>query len=366
MPVFVNHVIGALVAGGAERFVVSLVKALAGLDLPVGLIVLSSRTDAAGAAMRRELERARIPVAIGPTDRVGARTVAWYARELRARQAARVHLHTPNTELMHWLAARPAGAGRPVFRTVHNTAPVDGLLPRLACRRNRAACSIACSAAVLDAGRGSYPEPFVVIRNGVEFDAPPRDERASLAARRHLGLDPDMIHFVAIGRMGGPTLDTAQKAHDLLLRAWRRVAPGARRARLHLLGDGPLRPALERLASNDTTVRFHGTSAEVARWLCAADVFVMPSRYEGLPIAAIEAVGAGLDAVFSDIPPLRELAAPSALYVPADDEAALAAALQSRVDAVPLVDAAAVALFRARFSIDRTAAQYRDIYDRHA
>lgn len=366
MPVSVIHVIGALVAGGAERFVVSLVKALASRDLPVELIVLSSRTDAAGAAMRGELDRAGIPVAVGPTERVGARTVAWYTRQLRARPAAHVHLHTPNTELMHWLAARPAGARRPVFRTVHNTAPVDGLLPRLACQRNEAACSIACSTAVLDAGRARFPQPFVAIRNGIEFPTPPRDQQAAHAARRHFGLEPDATHFVAIGRMGGRTLATAQKAHDLLLRAWRRGAIGRRGGRLHLLGDGPLRPALERMASDDPTIRFHGTTPEVPHWLSAADVFVMPSRHEGLPIAGIEAVGAGLPAVFSDIAPLRELEAPAALHVPVDDEAALAAALQSRVAAVPAVDAAAVAAFRARFSIDRTASLYRDVYARFA
>jgi glycosyltransferase involved in cell wall biosynthesis len=166
--------------------------------------------------------------------------------------------------------------------------------------------------------------------------------------------------------MSGGALNTAQKGHDLLVRAWQKGQIGGRGGRLHLLGDGSLRPALEKLAANDPTIRFHGTVANVRQWLRATDVFVMPSRYEGLPIAAIEAVSEGLPAIFSDIAPLRELEPPFALYIPANEESSLISAMSSVVSNVPQVDTDSVLSFRERFSIEKTAFLYERLYNQYS
>lgn len=362
----VVHVIGALVAGGAERFVVFLTKALAGSGLRVELFVLSSRTDVAGEKMRSDLALAGIPTAVGPTEGVGLRSIAWYSRELRRRAGARVHLHTPNTELMHWLAGG-FGVARPLlFRTVHNTALPDAPHLRFAYSRNLAACSIACSESVLLVNRNRFAGPFLAIRNGIEFKNPLRTASDRSEARSILRLPAKCLHFVSIGRMAGRSLESAQKAHDVLLRAWRLGRMGDKGAFLHLLGDGPLRPMLEELATGDPTIRFHGTISEVERWLCAADAFVMPSRHEGLPIAGIEAIGAGLPAIFSDIAPLRELTSPEARYVPVGDEAELANAFVAFAERLPVPNPTAVQEFRRQFSIEWTAQSYCDVYKKFA
>ena len=98
------HVIGAFVAGGAERFVVSLIQRMKFDGADPSLCVLSSRCDAVGLEMRAMLTAARIHVEVGPSARVGWGTLKWYARMLSKWRPDIVHLHTPNTEMIQYLS----------------------------------------------------------------------------------------------------------------------------------------------------------------------------------------------------------------------------------------------------------------------
>ena len=88
----------------------------------------------------------------------------------------------------------------------------------------------------------------------------------------------------------------------------------------------------------------------------------MPSRYEGLPIAAIEAVGTGLPCVFTDIPPLRELHAPAVTWTDVNNIGQLAEALQTISANCPQASESATLEFRSWFGIGRTAMAYRNYY----
>lgn len=106
---------------------------------------------------------------------------------------------------------------------------------------------------------------------------------------------------------------------------------------LVIAGDGPSRPELERLsAERRARVRFVGfvRGDEKARWLSAADAFVMPSielasgRTEGAPVSVLEAMDAGLPVVGTDTGGVSSLVSPdSGIVVPAADARALARAL---------------------------------------
>jgi glycosyltransferase involved in cell wall biosynthesis len=162
--------------------------------------------------------------------------------------------------------------------------------------------------------------------------------------------------------MGGEGLDTMVKGQDLLVRAWLLAGLGQRGCQLHFLGDGALRPALQRLARGESSIRFHGVVADVTEWLLAADCFVMPSRIEGLPLAGIEAAGAGLPCIFSDIAPLRELDPPLALWAAPGDVDALAGCLLALAVQVPAPAADLCLAFRQRFSMAQVAENYRLLY----
>lgn len=91
-----------------------------------------------------------------------------------------------------------------------------------------------------------------------------------------------------------------QKGLDILLHAWRQVTEQVPRARLLIVGDGPLLTSLYRMASSlgiAYSVEFTGFCANVTPYLQCAQVAVLPSRWEGMPNALLEAMACGLACV---------------------------------------------------------------------
>lgn len=130
--------------------------------------------------------------------------------------------------------------------------------------------------------------------------------------------------LVAVGTQSQP-----YKGHDVLLEAVAHLISTGTAVRLRLVGGGRLRPELERQAAAlgiGDSVSFAGQlpgGSEVRRELDAADIFVLPSRTEGLPRAVIEAMARGLPCVASAVGGVPELLPPSDT-VPPGDAAALA------------------------------------------
>lgn len=96
------------------------------------------------------------------------------------------------------------------------------------------------------------------------------------------------LHFLVPARFD------FQKGHDVLLQAIAiaRAALRTAGAQFDLLGDGPLRSKMDRLAHRlqiTDLVRFHGTQSDVVDWMASTDCVVLPSRWEGLPFALLEA-----------------------------------------------------------------------------
>jgi glycosyltransferase involved in cell wall biosynthesis len=359
----VAHVIGALALGGAERFVVDLASRLAARGWQPAVLTLGGRGDRVETALHESLTGCGVQVRIGPPGRLGLRTVAWYGATVAAMRPRLIHLHTANTGVAHLLGL-PWHRFEPVtLRTVHTTKPPTALLERVAYALLPVARSIACSESVLLSHRRLVRGPFTVIRNGIAFSWPPRSLEGIRDARHRLGLDPARKHLLMIGSMKGDSLETAAKAHDLLLEAWGMAGDATEHADLHLLGDGPLRPEIERRTRSLRGVTLHGNRTDVPLWLSAADCFVMPSRWEGLPIAALEALGTGIPCLFADIPPLRELEGPGVAYFAAGSARSLTEeliAFLARPAAAPSTEA--VAGIRSRFGIDRVATAYEDLY----
>lgn len=160
-----------------------------------------------------------------------------------------------------------------------------------------------------------------------------------------------------------------QKGVDVLLRAW--AAMGARRERLLLLGDGPERAKLEELAGAlgvGGSVRFEGMRDDVDAYLRRARAFVLPSRWEGMPNALLEAMSYGLPCVATDVDGSRDLVedARSGLLARPDDPEALAAALARILDDRALAAAlgtAARARVEQSFSLPAVAARTLALYD---
>ncbi|MFE6777646.1 glycosyltransferase [Streptomyces sp. NPDC057702] len=160
---------------------------------------------------------------------------------------------------------------------------------------------------------------WAVVPNGVDTDRfPPADAAARRAARAALPALRDVPAnaplVVCVGRL------CRQKGQDVLLAAWPHIAARVPDAHLVLVGDGPARAALEGAAPPG--VRFAGATRESARWYAAADLVVLPSRWEGMALAPLEAMACGRPVVLTDVTGARESLAPghapSCLAPPAD------------------------------------------------
>jgi len=139
-------------------------------------------------------------------------------------------------------------------------------------------------------------------------------------------------YVLAVGRLD------AQKGHDLLIRAFAKVSRDIPGWRLVILGEGPERHTLSRLASSlgmSDSVMMPGVVPEPAAWMYGASLFVHPSRYEGFPNALLEAMAAGCAVIAADCPsgPAEIVRhGVNGVLVPSDDLEALGTAMKTLME----------------------------------
>ena len=327
--------------------------------------------DAAGRAMATQLAADGVTVSGGlrlTMSQGGLITSAWaLARAVRRFDPDILHLHTEIPEAAGAImrAARLTSRRAAIVRTVHSPVWWD-FAPPLArwCDRNlvgAGAIDVGVSAAAAAApkalharsGANTHP-PARVIFNGMPQPAT-RPERSAPGST-----------FRVI--MGGRWL--AQKGTDLLPEILRQtVLPPGRRAHLDLYGHGEHAARLQMLAESPPpgwTLRLHAPVDDFAARLAAADLLLMPSRYEGLPLVAIESIWAGTPVVLTDAAGCREVM-PGAhpWWAQAGDAASFAAVLSSALRAEnhwPRIADAARAFAETRFTMAAMATGYADLY----
>ena len=150
------------------------------------------------------------------------------------------------------------------------------------------------------AGDFMFPGQNVfLVNNGIETERFAFDP----CIRKEVRIELDLADRLVIGHVGR---FMPQKNHTFLIDIFEQVYEQNRNARLLLVGEGPLEEQIrQKVASRGLTdaVIFLGVRADVHRILQAMDVFVLPSLYEGLGIAAVEAQASGAWCVLSDCVP---------------------------------------------------------------
>ena len=205
------------------------------------------------------------------------------------------------------------------------------------------------------------PDQIVRIPNGVDVVrfAPAPDPKL---ARQEMGFGPEAVLF--LGRLD------PQKGLDVALRAWARVAVRRPAARLFLAGDGPARATLEAQVRDlglAERVQFLGRRSDPERLLQASQVFILPSRSEGMSNALLEAMATGLACVASRIGGNTDLVEDgfTGLLTPPGEAAALADALCALLEDGSLrgrLGTAARATAIERYGMDRVVREYMDLY----
>jgi glycosyltransferase involved in cell wall biosynthesis len=316
--------------GGAERQLAALAPLLR--EQSVEVSVLTRRY--AGLAPFERVEGVpvyRLPIP-GPYQ-LGSLVFTLAALPLLARLRPHiVHAHELLSPTTTALAAKRV-LGCPVVAKVLRGG-VDGDLAKL--RRNRlSARRVAIIRDRVDAfvaisreidgelaALGVPQERRAFIPNGVDLDRfAPAAPCERQALRAQLGL-PDVPIAVFSGRLA------PEKRIDLLLATWPEVRAAHPDALLLLVGEGPEQERYAR-AAGCMGARFAGAVADVAPYLRAADLFVLPSATEGLSNALLEALAAGLPAVATSVGGTPDILAngESGLLVPAGDPPALLRAL---------------------------------------
>ncbi|MET7732384.1 glycosyltransferase [Streptomyces sp. NPDC005402] len=238
-----------------------------------------------------------------------------------------VHAHSAKAGLVGRLAVR--GRIPTVFQPhAWSFEAVGGMTAALALRWERwgarwASRVVCVSAAERATGvRAGIGGRWTVVPNGIRPDrfhpAPVDTVRSDVLP----GVDPAAPLVVCVGRL------CRQKGQDVLLDAWDSVSRRVPGARLVLVGDGP---DLERLRSRaPRTVLFAGAVTDTAPWYQAADLVVLPSLWEGMALAPLEAMSCGRPVVLTDVDGARESLPPALLprcLVPPGDPEPLAEAV---------------------------------------
>jgi glycosyltransferase involved in cell wall biosynthesis len=149
---------------------------------------------------------------------------------------------------------------------------------------------------------GVQAERVLVIQNGIR--PVPIEGVDRFGVRMEAGVGEQDIFLISVGRL------VYQKAHEYLVAAMPEVLKEFPNVKVGICGDGVLRAELESQIHSlglSNSVRLFGRSDHVANYLASADVFVMPSRWEGLPIALLEAMSAGLPVIATNVEGVDEV-----------------------------------------------------------
>ncbi len=280
----------------------------------------------------REMAARGVPVECVPIEgHLDVRLFRRLADRWRALTPDLVHTHLLHADLYGLPSARWAGV-RCAVSSRHNDNPfrrnpVIRLVNQWAMRyADRViAISHALAAFVSEVERLDR-EQVVTIHYGFAPPEYPSDAREQ--ARAALGYRPDEPVIGLFGRL------IRQKGVDVLLEAFAHVLERVTAARLLIVGDGVLRTSLEAQARSlglAQSVTFAGWIEQAYRLMPACDMIVMPSRWEGFGLVALEAMGCARPVIASRVSALPEiiLNGETGLLVPPEDSKSLAQAILS-------------------------------------
>jgi glycosyltransferase involved in cell wall biosynthesis len=205
---------------------------------------------------------------------------------------------------------------------------------------------------------GVRAERISVIENGIT--ALPFEDGGRLEVRRDAGIGADDLFLISVGRLVYP------KGHEILVSAMPIVLKEFPKAKVGICGDGRLRADLETQIKSlglEESVKLLGEQNNIAKFLFSADVFVLPSRSEGLPIALLEAMSAGLPVIVTRLEGVDQVVVEGThgLFAPVDDPEILAQTILQLLRDPNLrkrMGAAAKQRVNEMYSIDRMGEQY--------
>lgn len=290
-PLRVLQVIGNAIVGGMETWVLRLVERLPRERFAfTALCPFESRFTEKLRALGLEVLIAPMP------DDPPWSTIQMAASIVKAGRIDLLHAHLPKAHLLAGIVGRLTG--RPVLTTVHGRQV--GTLDLEVHRSVGSHLSVVCQPAYYQAlSLGVRPSRLSCEPNGVDATrfAPRSDAAARQAWRAGLGLPQPLLQAPLVGFAGRLSVE---KAPDVAVRAALALRQRCPEAQMVMVGDGPMRAALQSLAQDlgvADMLHFAGVRENMPEVYNALDVLVNSSHTEAMPLTLMEAMASGLPVV---------------------------------------------------------------------
>lgn len=279
-----------------------------------------------------------------------------------------LHIHTERRHYYLWLSLLARVLGKRCVRTLH------AKFHSRSCFRLKVRCLVRCMARVfgclyVSVSESVYQNEYELcgiktrrINNWVDVDRFGFvSYKKKLQAKSSLGLKENSVTIMTVGNC------SSVKNHDFFIRCIPRIVQ--RYPNLTYLHVGYEDPDfserhLAKELGVDKYIQFLGSRDDVDSLLAASDLFVMPSLYEGVGVAAIEALASGVPSVFSDVSGLNTLKgySPLASYFQLGDEVDLLEKIDIALDVEERDREKVSHMVRSRYATRRGVDEYVDVY----
>jgi glycosyltransferase involved in cell wall biosynthesis len=300
-----------LALGGAERVAFNLIGAMRD-RCDFGVYVANGVDPGpVGQSMTEELRLMNVPLYVGTSVPIkfGGMALAgwWFAKAVKQFKPDIIHLHTeiPESSYASMVTLRPSIKQIPLVRTIHNSIYwnpwrklgiwSDRKMPRSYVAGVADGALKAFDELRAESGAGAVPQKPTLIYNGVVVKDSPRPIDRPVA---------DVVRILFAGRFED------QKGADLLPQILGKVKlPHGKSAELDIFGSGTHEAVLRSLAASPPagwTININGPVPNLSSRMPQYDLMIMPSRYEGLALSAIEAALLAVPIIATDGPGIRE------------------------------------------------------------
>lgn len=301
-PIRILQVLGRLDRGGAETMLMNLYRCMDRSRIQFDFVIHT--TDICDYTE----EVKRLGGRIYSMKPFRASTAAGYRKQWKAffrehREYRIVHGHMRSTASLYLAEAKKAGCI--TIAHSHNTSSGSGVSAMVKNilqypLRYQADYLFACSRLAgewLFGKKACGGRRFYLLLNGIAPESFAFDENMRRAKRAEMQTDESIPVFLHVGRL------EEQKNHGFLIRIMKEIVKVEPTAVLWLCGTGPLEAEIRARAKEEgiaSQVRFLGVRNDISELMQAADAFLFPSLFEGLPVTVVEAQATGLPVVMSD------------------------------------------------------------------
>lgn len=318
------QIVDLLAKGGAQRLILTFAKEIQKHNLKLSVISLSSDVDSDFVKAFEEL---------------GVRVIVFHFRRLldlmpivelfrwiKREKPDVIHTHLTYANVIGGLIGFLCKV--PVVTTLHTT----GTEPRFYGPKTDWAETmalryvtdyvVACGPSVLNAYNAKLNNrQMQVVPNSISLDKVEFSDDERISLRKHIMGDLDKVLLISIGRLVPP------KGFDLLLEALAAVVEKNSNVFLVIVGDGELDIELKNRVKKlnlEKYVSFLGNRDDVSSLLAASDIYVLPSKWEGLPLVILEAMAMGLPIVATDVGDVAWVLDSTGILVPPFESHAIA------------------------------------------